>query len=59
MGDYVCIYNKDDFRLIHKLGMPISSLSVGWKQGMMTDTQLILLDNQNRLLFIDKKDLLE
>ncbi len=59
LEDYVCVYRQNDFRLIHKLGMPISSLSVGWKQGMMTDTQLILLDNQNRLLFIDKKDLLE
>lgn len=59
MGDYVCVYNKNDFRLIHKLGMPVSSLSVGWKQGVMTDTYLILLDKQNRLLFVDKENLLQ
>lgn len=53
LQDYLCVGRSDDYRFIHKLGMPVAHLQVPFKKGRVMGNKLLLLSNDNQLLFVD------
>ncbi|MDR1004675.1 MAG: hypothetical protein LBL97_06700 [Prevotellaceae bacterium] len=55
LQDYLCIVNdqREDVRFVHKTGMPVAHLGIPFRRGCVAGNKLILLNEENRLLFLD------
>ncbi len=53
MKDYLCIGNQGDYWFIHEMGMPVAHLQTEFKKGRVIDNELLLLNEESQLLFID------
>jgi hypothetical protein len=55
LQDYLCIINgqRTDIRFIHHTGMPVAHLTVPFRKGRVAGNKLILLSEENQLLFLN------
>lgn len=53
MDDYLCVRRNDDYWLLHKLGMPVAHFQLEMRKGTVVGNQLVILTENNQLLYID------
>lgn len=56
LKDYLCVGQGNEFWFIHKMGMPVARLHTDIKKGSVIGNKLLLLNNNNQLLFLDLDD---
>ncbi|MDR0895434.1 MAG: PQQ-like beta-propeller repeat protein [Prevotellaceae bacterium] len=59
LQDYLCIVNNrtEDTWFIHNTGMPVAHLTVPFRKGRVAGNKLIMLSEENQLLFLDLDEL--
>lgn len=53
LQEYLCVGQSSDYWFIHEMGMPVAHLQVPFKKGRVMGNKLLLLSEDNQLLFID------
>lgn len=53
LKDYLCVSKENDYWFIHKLGMPVAHLKMNVRRKVAIDNRLLVLTDQNQLMYID------
>lgn len=56
LRDYLCIGLNGNYHFIHRIGMPVARMPLSLRKGEAIGNKLLMLTQENRLLFLDMNE---